>query len=131
MTEQDKRTALVVDDHKGFRDILPRLLGEDYDTSTASTAEEAVAAIQKQQPPYDVVVTDGLNGEYQGVVSAAREVGSRALLLTASPELVSEAAELRPPVSGLVKGVATAAEIREQVEALFDTGGQDSQAREV
>jgi len=53
-----KHSVLVIDDQKNWRELLSEILRDQFDVSTADTYTGALAAIQRQRPPYHVVVTD-------------------------------------------------------------------------
>jgi DNA-binding NtrC family response regulator len=57
MTSHPKRaTILVVDDHKGARDLLALHLGPTYDVITAETAQEAIRDLHTHR--IDLVIQD-------------------------------------------------------------------------
>src|SRR5215467_14598498 len=54
--ETSKSRLLIIDDEEQIRSLLVDLLGETYDCREASSAEEALAALQKEN--YDLVISD-------------------------------------------------------------------------
>jgi two-component system NtrC family sensor kinase len=53
-----KRSVLVVDDEPMICKLARRLLSPVFDVAVAHSAAEAVAAIEKQKPPFDAVLCD-------------------------------------------------------------------------
>lgn len=52
-------TILIVDDDEALVGLLQRMVERDgFDTVTASTAEEAIAAYRRQETAIDLVITD-------------------------------------------------------------------------
>lgn len=82
-------TVLVIDDEEAVRNAVKRRLERDgYKTDTAASQEEGLAAINTNEPPYDVVVTDMvMESQTSGleVLQAAlsRDVFAEVIVLTA------------------------------------------------
>jgi len=55
---EKKYSVLVVDDLKNWRDTLTDILEDQFDVKTAKDYEGALSVIQRQTPPFHVVVTD-------------------------------------------------------------------------
>ncbi len=53
-----KKAVLIVDDDPAWRQLLGDLVEEEYKVTLAATYNEALNALQKQEPPFHVVVTD-------------------------------------------------------------------------
>lgn len=56
MTDNNKKTILVVDDEGVIREFLYEVLEEDYAVSLACDGDEAIEQIQKQH--FDLIITD-------------------------------------------------------------------------
>ena len=56
MTDNNKKTILVVDDEGVIREFLYEVLEEDYSVSLACDGDEAIEQIQKQH--FDLIITD-------------------------------------------------------------------------
>ena len=125
--------VLVVDDERKLRRAFVLFLREDnHETESAASLDEAIAAIEqgdKEDKPYDVVVTDAL--PEQGGVSRMRTVGERwpeIELILATDERALEGAisavrggahsYLSKPVTAnkLRRAVASAAEFKAERE---------------
>jgi ActR/RegA family two-component response regulator len=53
-----KHSVLIVDDQKNWRELLGDLLKDEFDITYARNLEDALDAIQLQDPPFHVVITD-------------------------------------------------------------------------
>lgn len=67
MDEQIKKTILIVDDERRWRELFVELLEDEFDVTEVATHDEAQAKIDNQNPPFNVLVTDiRLNDEDKG-----------------------------------------------------------------
>lgn len=53
-----KYPVLVIDDQENWRELLCEILDDQFDVTCVKDYRSALAAIQRQEPPYHVVVTD-------------------------------------------------------------------------
>lgn len=80
---------LVIDDEEAVRAAVKRRLERDgYEVNTADSQEAGIAAIESENPPYDVVVTDMvMEGTDSGVAvlqaALSTDVFSEVIVLTA------------------------------------------------
>ncbi len=58
MQSQTKKTILIVDDEFSWRELFIELLEEEFDVTDVATYTDALAAIQTQNPPFHVIITD-------------------------------------------------------------------------
>lgn len=69
----DRKTILIVDDEEVIREFLSEVLADDFDISTATDGDEAIAQLRATR--YDLVITDMKMERVQGeeVVKFAKQ----------------------------------------------------------
>lgn len=65
MALEEKKRILIVDDEENIRGLLNDILAEEYSVTIASDGKEALT--QLEQEPYDLMITDIVMPEKEGI----------------------------------------------------------------
>jgi DNA-binding response OmpR family regulator len=87
--DDERKTAVVIDDESNIRELVSLYLREDnFEVFLASSGEEGLALIRKQNP--DLIVTDIHMGEVNGmdVIRAIKDEGKQAKIIVMSAKFV-------------------------------------------
>jgi DNA-binding NtrC family response regulator len=91
-----RRSLLVVDDNRNWRELLTMLFADEYDISAAETYEQASLLLKEHRPPFEVAIidirlidTDANNEDGLRLLRSIQELGTgtRAIVLTGYPDL--------------------------------------------
>ncbi len=86
--------TLIVDDEPGWKDRLERIVKKQlvgWEIVTAEDAQAALKLIESPQAKVEIIVCDGLNGDYQLVAQASERAGLSFMLVSSNGDFVKDA----------------------------------------
>jgi DNA-binding NtrC family response regulator len=99
-----RRSLLVVDDNRNWRELLAMIFADEYDISAAETYEQALLLLKEHKPAFELAIidirlidTDAHNEDGLRLLRDIQELGTgtRAIILTGYPDLRTSRIALR------------------------------------